>query len=149
MQTPINLVQRKHRGITVEKVNYNQMKSKYLDVFGFSASLVCAIHCALMPFLLTLAQLGAIGFLVNPAFELIFILVSIAIALISIIPSYIRHHHRLSPLVVMFLGLLLVVGGKILFEEGQIIELIVTVCGASMIAIGHLINWRLISKHNR
>ena len=46
----------------VEKTKY----SSRLDHAGMTASILCAIHCAIVPLLITLLPLAGLGFLANP-----------------------------------------------------------------------------------
>ena len=69
----------------------NQFVGLHPDFMGFSASLLCAVHCAALPFLLTLAPLAGLQFLRNPWVEYALILISFGIACYALIPGYRRH----------------------------------------------------------
>jgi hypothetical protein len=122
------------------------VRMRKLDLFGFSASALCALHCAALPFLVNIAQMASLGFLFNPLFEFTFILISMAIAALSIIPSYLKHHHNLFPLIMMLMGLVLLGLSRIIFLEEHVMEIVLTVMGACLIAISHIVNWKLINK---
>jgi len=122
----------------------NQFVGLHLDFFGFSASMLCALHCAALPFLLTLAPLAGLQFLDNHWIEYTVILLSLLIASNSLIASYRKNHKRLVAIIVALGGFLLIGFGQI--SESEFNEALFTSTGGAMIAIAHLINWRLIKK---
>lgn len=120
----------------------NQFVGLHLDFVGFSASMLCAIHCAALPFLLTLAPLAGLQFLENPWIEYSFILLSLVIASNALVHGYRRHHQRSLALMVAFVGFGLIVLGRVLAFEWT--EILFTSLGGVAIAVAHLINWRFI-----
>lgn len=121
-----------------------QFLSINLDFIGFSASLLCAIHCAALPFLLTLVPLTGLQILSNPWVEYSIIIFSFIIASSSLIHGYRRHHHIIIPLIVVFAGFVLIGMGHSL--EGEWPEIVFTPIGATIIAIAHLINWKYVQR---
>jgi len=122
----------------------NQFIGINLDFIGFSTSLLCAIHCAALPFLLTMAPLAGLQFLDNPWIEYSIILLSFFIASSAIIHSYLRHHHRPLALTIALTGFVLIGFGQVLESEWK--EVLFTSIGGIAIAIAHLINWKLINQ---
>ena len=61
-----------------------------LDLLGFWASTLCAIHCAALPIILAFSALGSLQFLENPLFEGAMILIAVSLALASILPSFFK-----------------------------------------------------------
>ena len=121
----------------------NQFVSWNLDFVGFSASLLCAIHCAALPFLLTLAPLAGLQFLDNHWIEIGMIILSLFIATSSLLGSY-RTHRRYGALMIAMLGFGLILAGKLL--EGEWQEMLFTSSGGFAIAIAHIVNWNLIRQ---
>lgn len=121
------------------------MKGSFLDFFGFSASLLCAIHCALIPVVLTFSMLEGLHFLANPSIEKTVLCISLLIALFSLLPTYFRHHHKLIPIVIFGFGLLLIAIGRM--ELPMIAEVVFTSIGACCVAIAHGVNWKLYKKY--
>ena len=119
----------------------------YLDALGFSASLLCAVHCAFVPVLLTLSFFQGLHFLAEPSIERGVLGISFFLALASLLPSYINHHHRLSPILIFVLGVFLIIIGKI--ELSSLWEVLFTSVGAVCIALAHLVNWKLHKKMTR
>jgi hypothetical protein len=58
------------------------------DAIGFSASTLCAIHCAATPLLLTALTLAGLGFLAHPAIEAAMIGLSLFIGATSLLHGY-------------------------------------------------------------
>jgi hypothetical protein len=115
--------------------------SMKLDLIGFSASTLCAIHCALMPFLLALLPVFGFEFLVSHEAEYIMVGLSVAIGSITFIHGYYKHHRNLRPLTLFLIGLTFIVAGHYLLPEAM--EYIMAPIGALMIAISHLQNRKL------
>ncbi|MEM9721589.1 MAG: MerC domain-containing protein [Bacteroidota bacterium] len=119
----------------------NWMRHINWDWLGFSASLACALHCALLPVLLTLSAFGSLYFLEAPIFEYSFIVLSFGIASFSLVQGYRKHHQRWDALSIAALGFICILLGQ--FSEGNMWEAIFSAIGGSMVAIAHLINLRL------
>jgi hypothetical protein len=116
----------------------------HLDFIGFSASLACAIHCAVLPFLLALAPLAGLEMLENPWIEYGFILTSLGIASSSLTHGYRKHHKKLHAFVMMGLGFVFIAAGQLIASEA--LEIPLMAAGGLMVAIAHLINWRHIQQ---
>jgi hypothetical protein len=122
-------------------MNHLQMKffSWHLDFVGFWASLLCAIHCALMPVVLTLSAYAGASWLANPMLEWSFIGISMAVAAWSLLQSYTKQHQNALPLLLAGLGLLLLLGSQ--NREAAIVPWCMAV-GGTLIAGAHYWNWR-------
>lgn len=115
--------------------------SSKLDSIGFSASFICAIHCALMPILFATLTLTPLSFLANPKFEEIVILISLIIAILSLSSSF-RHHKSLIPLFTAIFGFIIIFTSH--FFEYK--ESILTPIGAFTVAFSHLVNFKYYRK---
>lgn len=124
----------------------NQFVGSHLDFVGFSASLLCALHCAALPFLLSLAPLAGLQFLNNAWIEYTIILVSFFIASYALVHGYRRHHQKPMALLIVLAGFILIGTGHLLQVEWQ--EIILTSCGAVVVSVAHLINWKQIKQSN-
>jgi len=115
--------------------------SRKLDHIGFTASALCAVHCALMPFVITLLPLVGLEFLSSIWVEIGVIALSLVVGISSLIPSYLKYHRKLLPIVLLLIGFLLIFGTHLLhFHE---LEPILVPLGGIGIALAHYINWRL------
>ena len=121
----------------------NQFIGLHLDFIGFSASMLCAVHCAALPFLLSLAPLAGLQFLENPWIEYCIILLSFFIASSALIHGYRKHHQKKLSVLIAILGFILIAVGH-LFESSEWWEIVFTSLGGVTIAVAHLINWRHI-----
>jgi hypothetical protein len=82
------------------KVNWSKL--------GMSLSLLCAIHCLAMPFIITLLPLAGRAFNLDATTEIVLIGTSIIISSITLSRDYFKHHHNLKPIYVLTLGVLLI-----------------------------------------
>jgi hypothetical protein len=117
-------------------------KNINLDWIGFLISILCAIHCAVLPFILSLAPLAGLQFLTHPGIELIVIIFSFIVANVSLVHGYRKHHHKKIALIIVIFGFLLIGTGHSFQNEWM--EISLTVAGASLVAIAHLINWKYV-----
>ncbi|MCP4836970.1 MAG: MerC domain-containing protein [Phycisphaera sp.] len=79
----------------------------YRDWIGVSASVLCAIHCAAMPFVVGLLPLLGLSFLADPSFHKWMVGICLALALLAFVPGW-RRHHRLAPTIIGLSGLALI-----------------------------------------
>ncbi len=112
------------------------------DRIGVSASFLCAIHCAALPFVLAVLPLLGLSFLADHRFERGFVLFASALALISLITGY-RRHHQPMPLLLALPGLALLITG-VTFAENYSIALhsVLVTCGGLLVASAHFVNLR-------
>ncbi|QNL47980.1 MerC domain-containing protein [Olivibacter sp. SDN3] len=111
-----------------------------MDRVGFTASALCAVHCALMPFIITLLPLIGLEFLSSAWFEIGIIALSIAIGLSSLIPSYLKYHRKTMPITLLVIGFVLIFGAHLLgFHEW---EPVLVPMGGFTIAGAHFLNWK-------
>ncbi|NNC82592.1 MAG: MerC domain-containing protein [Flavobacteriales bacterium] len=111
-----------------------------LDVIGMSASLLCAIHCALVPLILTFGLLGGVSFLADPLWDVVFIGLSFILATASLLNGYRNHHGRIGPLVLAISGFLAIILGHLVFHN--LLGDILSVAGGLSIAYAHLMNYK-------
>lgn len=118
--------------------------SRNLDHLGMTASILCAIHCALLPICLTVLPLLGLEFLANPWVEVTMILVSVMLAVFSLLTSYRNQHRRLLPFMILFAGFAFIFAGH--YAGVEILEAILVPTGGFTVAAAHLVNWRLNSN---
>ncbi len=113
------------------------------DRVGATASFLCAIHCALLPFVLAILPLLGLSFLADHAFERGFVLCASALALFALLNGY-RRHHRPLPLWLALPGLTLLILGVTFAENYSIIlHSVLVTCGGLLLASAHFVNLRL------
>ncbi len=83
-----------------------RMRSKInWDGLGITASVACAVHCALLPLFLTSLPFFGIELIDNFSFEIGMILIAGAIGFYSLIHGYKKHHHQILPLLLFIIGI--------------------------------------------
>jgi hypothetical protein len=112
------------------------------DALGISASLACAIHCALLPLFLQTLPLFGFNIIDNPYFEMFMILLAAAVGLYSLYHGWKRHHHTISPILMFSAGMVLLFG-KQAWHQYQLWFLIPAVL---LIVTAHYRNFRLCRK---
>jgi len=115
-----------------------------LDKLGITASTVCAIHCAALPFLLTLLPLWGLDFLANPMLEISMILISLVLGIWSLGKSFKKVHQNIGPLFLLATGFAIILVGH--FSGGEFLEPVLIPIGGLTIASAHLINLRLFKR---
>ena len=109
-----------------------------LDSAGMLLSGLCAVHCLLSVVLV--ASMGVGGhFLMNPVFHRIGLALAMLIAGVAIGHGALRHRQPL-PFVIAMMGLTFM-GGALAVDHG-IEEIVLTVIGVALVALGHVINLR-------
>lgn len=119
------------------KINNNS-----IDIVALFSSLICAVHCATIPLLLSFSSLGSLHFLGNKFIEWAFISLGLIFVIISLLPSYKKIHKNSKPLIIAFLGFLLIAFGRLNLSE--IFEIVNTVAGAFIVSYAHYLNWKLL-----
>lgn len=114
------------------------------DAIGITTSLACAIHCAVLPLLLSSLPVLGIDILDNPVFEYFMILLAFAVGSGALYHGYKKHHHRMLPLSLFTLGMLFLLG-KQLWHQAHLLLLFPAVAA---IISAHFVNFRLCRVHN-
>lgn len=113
------------------------------DRIGATASLLCAVHCAALPFVLALLPLVGLGFLAGHVFERVFVLCAATLAAIVLVRGY-RHHRTRWPLALALPGIALLVAGVCVdIDVALVLHTVMVVAGGTLVATGHLLNLRL------
>ena len=115
-----------------------------LDILGVAASMLCAIHCLLLPFLLTFGTVGGLAWMENPLFEWIIILTSIFLACLSLFQSYRFKHRNSRPFLIVSIGFSLLFFSQL--TQNHSVEHLIMAFGGIIIASAHLYNWKLSKK---
>jgi hypothetical protein len=112
------------------------------DALGISATLACAIHCALLPLLMSSLPLFGINIIHNLFFEAGMIAAAAVIGGYSLWHGYRRHHHNLFPFFIFFGGMLCLILKQFVveFHYWLLIPAVVFIISA------HLLNWKLCRR---
>ena len=114
-----------------------------MDKVAIGLSAMCTIHCLALPLLLALVpSVAALG-LDKEAFHLWVVMAVIPTSFYALTMGC-KHHKRYRVLLPGVAGLTLISAAVFLGEHiGELREKILTVAGASLLAQGHLWNYRL------
>src|SRR5687768_18009218 len=86
------------------------------DLLGITASLACAIHCAILPLLLSSLPLFGMELIDNTGFEYLMILLTLIIGIVSLWHGYRRHHHSVIPILLFSAGIMLLFAKQVWHE---------------------------------
>ena len=125
-----------------------QVKSKRrhskLDHIGMTASTLCALHCAIVPLMLTFLPLAGFGFLTDPLFEWAMISLALLLGVSSIFMAYFKTHRQVLPLLLLLAGFAMIILGHIYLRGWA--EAIVVPAGGLTIALAHFLNYKYVDK---
>ncbi|MBS0581955.1 MAG: MerC domain-containing protein [Proteobacteria bacterium] len=133
-----------HSADSLHKFAAHDALAQVADRIGATASFLCAVHCAALPFVLTVLPTLGLGFLGDHRFERIFIAFASALALGSLIRGY-RRHRVASALWIAGFGLALLWTGAWLFDTGSapVVHAALVTLGGCCVALAHILNLRL------
>lgn len=112
------------------------------DALGITASLACAIHCAILPLMLTSLPVFGINIIHNYFFEYGMIGLAFVIGMYALYHGYKKHHHKTLPVLFFTAGISFLLL-KELFHNYHVWLLIPAV---ALIVAAHYINYRLCRK---
>jgi MerC mercury resistance protein len=107
-----------------------------LDAVGATASLACAVHCAVVALLL--GGLPAASFFAAPWIDWAFLGASLLIGLVALVPGYRRHRQR-APLMLFSAGIALLLSLRSMQVPPSVAEMTLVVVAASLLVAAH---WR-------
>ncbi len=113
------------------------------DAMGVAASLACAIHCAILPLLLTSLPVLGINIIENEAFEYFMILVAFGIGAYSFSPWSTKHHHSTLPIIIFAVGITGLIAKQIWHQY----QFWILPFAVLFIVTAHLINFRACRVH--
>jgi hypothetical protein len=112
------------------KINY--------DALGIAASIACAIHCALLPLVMTSLPILGINIINNYWFEFFMIILALLIGIYSLSHGFKKHHHKKLPMMIFCAGIAMMFLKQV-FHTSQIWFLIP---GMLLIITAHYVNYR-------
>ena len=114
------------------------------DAFGIAASVACAIHCALLPLILSSLPLFGINIIENQGFEFLMIALAFVVGVYSLYHGRKKHHHSYYPMVLFAAGISLLFIKSMLHSH----SLILLLPAVSLVVIAHYLNYKLCRVHN-
>ena len=118
---------------------YSEMLRKInWDLLGISASILCAIHCALLPLLLVSLPVLGVNIIHNAAFEYGMIFLAFLVGSLALLHGFRRHHRHPGPWLLFTVGLLLLVAKQIWHQY----EMWFLPFAVGFVIAAHVVNYR-------
>ena len=108
------------------------------DALGVTTSVLCAIHCAVLPLAVASLPILGINIVHNAGFEYGMIGLAFLIGSWALWHGYRRHHRRLVPLLLFGCGMIFLIAKQI-WHNYELVLLPFAVVG---IIIAHILNYR-------
>jgi tetrahydromethanopterin S-methyltransferase subunit C len=112
------------------------------DAFGIGTSVLCAIHCALLPVIVSSLPIFGINIVHNLVFEWGMIGLAFIVGSYSLFHGYVKHHRSLKPVLLFSVGFVFLVLKQFFFQYDILFLLIAVTC----IISAHFYNYRLCHK---
>jgi MerC mercury resistance protein len=112
------------------------------DAMGIATSVACAIHCALLPVLVSTLPVFGINIIHNSFFEWGMIALAFVVGAYSLFHGYFNHHRAITPVSIFAFGFIFLVL-KQFFPQFEYLFLAIAVC---LIIAAHYYNYRLCHK---
>ena len=119
-------------------------KKLNLDALGVTASILCAIHCAVLPLLVASLPILGIDILQNPLFEYGMIALAFVIGTTALWHGFNRHHRRLTPWLLFTGGMSCLIAKEI----WSAYELLILPFAVLLIVSAHWLNYRWCRRHH-
>lgn len=118
----------------------------HADRVGATASLLCAIHCALLPLVIGLLPLIGLEILADPTVECVFVLCACALASVTIVHAWFGHRDARA-LRLLLPGIALLLLGQIVgHDRVEWLHAGLMACGGTLVASAHIINLRMARR---
>lgn len=115
------------------------------DLLGFAGSTLCALHCSALPLLLAMGMLSGFEWMESHWVEYAFFISALLLAGYTILRSFIKHRKPLALLVATAGFVCFLIG---IFQHNHA-EIGLTTLGGVLIAIAHIINWRVSNNRSK
>lgn len=113
------------------------------DALGVTTSLLCAIHCAVLPLLFSSLPFLGIDFVKDKGFEYGMIGLAFLIGVVALSHGYRRHHHKLFPVFIFTAGFIFLVSKEWLPH----LEIPFLIMAVSLILLAHYLNYQQCRRH--
>jgi len=112
------------------------------DALGIGTSVLCAIHCALLPVLMSTLPVFGINIIHNLFFEWGMIALAFVVGSYSLFHGYIKHHRSLKPVLLFSIGFVFLILKQFFFQHDILFLLVAVTC----IISAHYYNYRLCHR---
>ena len=123
-------------------------RHRLIDRLGAYGSILCAVHCALLPIVIALLPSTLVALVGNDRLELAFVVFASAIGLFSLAWGY-RRHRAVRALSLLLPGLAVLWFGVLHqpLHQSVIPHAIAMTIGGTLVGLAHLANLRLNHMH--
>ncbi|MBC7535350.1 MAG: MerC domain-containing protein [Ferruginibacter sp.] len=112
------------------------------DGLGIATSLACAIHCAILPLIITTLPLFGINIIHNQFFEWGMIALAFTVGVYSLFHGYVKHHHSFQPVLIFMLGFVFLISKQFF----HVFEFYFLISAVILIVTAHYMNYRSCSR---
>ena len=125
-----------------------QQRHRLLDRIGATGSLLCAIHCALLPVLIALLPSLGVSTWLAPGIEEAFVLFATLFGLAVLVSSY-RRHRAMRALGLLVPGLAVLWVGVLYqpLHESVVPHAVAMTFGGTLVGLAHIANLKLNHGH--
>lgn len=119
------------------------------DKTAIGLSLLCLVHCLALPVIfMLLPTFAGITFFTDESFHRWMLYAVIPVSSAALLIGY-SHHKKLQTLLIGLLGIIILVVAVSLGHDilGRMGEVVLTVAGSLAMTLGHIVNYRLSSRH--
>ncbi|GAC1449157.1 MAG: hypothetical protein NVSMB7_11080 [Chitinophagaceae bacterium] len=114
------------------------------DAMGVTASVACAIHCAVLPVLLTSLPVFGFDIIQNPLFEYGMIGLAFLAGIYALSHGFRKHHQRFLPLAIFSIGILLLLAKQV----WHTLHIWLLIPAVIAIISAHYLNYRYCRVYN-
>jgi len=114
------------------------------DALGIATSIACAIHCAVLPVLLTSLPVFGINIIHNNLFEWSMIFVAFSVGVLSLFRGFIKYHGSYASIAIFSVGFIFLV----LKQFFPLFETLFLSIAVLLIVYAHYMNYRLTHEAN-
>lgn len=119
-----------------------------LDVIGIGASLVCAVHCVVLPFFISSLPFLGIELLRNMVVETLIIGLSLVVGCRALLTGYRRRHGRLWPVLLFATGMMVLMSDTI-WITATTLDMLGKALAAGCIITAHVFNWKYANESGK
>jgi hypothetical protein len=112
------------------------------DGMGIMTSVLCAIHCGLLPLLLPALPLFGINIIHNATFEWGMIALAFLVGMYSLYHGFKKHHHSFQPFIIFSIGFVFLIA-----KQFSAYEFVLLAIAVLLIISAHVNNYRLCTKN--
>jgi hypothetical protein len=98
------------------------------DALGIGTSVLCAIHCALLPVLMSTLPIFGINLIHNLFFEWGMIALAFVVGSYSLFHGYIKHHRSYKPVFIFSIGFIFLILKQFIHQYNILFLIIAVTC---------------------